>query len=78
MMIDIPGDVIDDLRTLLETLEEVAFQHDQSGIADVDEIIEPWTPSPNHPNDEPQQISCPEFTVATLKLAQSIKKKLRM
>lgn len=78
MMIDIPVDVIDDLRTLLETLEEVAHQHTQNGISDIDEVIEPWTPSRMFPEDEPEQISCPDFTVKTLKLAQSIKKKLRM
>jgi hypothetical protein len=78
MMIDIPGDVVEDLRTLLETLEEVAFQHDQPGIADVDEIIEPWTPGTVLTDQESFQISCPDFTVGTLKLAQSIKKKLRM
>lgn len=78
MMIDIPVDVIDDLRTLLETLEEVAFQHDQPGIEDVDEIIEPWTPSTVLTDQETFQISCPDFTVGTLKLAQSVKKKLKM
>ena len=78
MMIDIPVNVIDDLKTLLETLDEVAFQHGQPGITDTDEIIEPWTPSQNFEGEETQQISCPEFTVGTLKLAQSIKKKLRM
>lgn len=78
MMIDLPADVIEDLRKLLKILDEVAHQHRQPGICETDEIIEPWDPSPNHPDDEVFQISCPEFTVGTLNLAQSIKKRLRM
>ncbi len=55
---------LSNLEELLKVLNEVYFQH--KNLHELDEIIEPWTPSPDGPDDEPEQISVPEFTVGSL------------
>ena len=71
MQIDIPFEVIDDLRKLLTVLEEVAKAHEN--LSDIEELIEPWLPS-----DAEEQINCPDLTVGLIRKVFSIRKSLRL
>ena len=71
MKIDIPSEVIDDLRDILVALEQAADQH--KGFHDTEELIESWTPSGADEN-----ISCPDLTVGLVRKAERVKKLLRL
>jgi hypothetical protein len=79
MMIEMSTDTVERLQKLLETLDNVLSLHEDAGVFyDLDEIIEPWTPSDQETLDDPVQISCPEFTVGTLKEARILKENLKL
>ena len=71
MKIDIPPEVIDDLRDILIALEQVADQH--KGFHDIEEFIEFWKPS-----DAGEYITCPDLTVGLVRKAERVKKLLRL
>ena len=71
MKIDIPPEVIDDLRDILVALEQAADQH--KGFHDTEELIESWTPS-----DADGYITCPDLTVGLVRKAERVKKLLRL
>ena len=71
VMVNIPAEVIDDLRILMEILDHAAKQHI---VCDDDEqLIDFWTPI-----DSDQEIQCPDLTVGLLRKTQQIKAKLRL
>lgn len=71
MKIDIPPEVIDDLRDILVALEQAADQH--KDLHDTEELIESWTPS-----DADECITCPDLTVGLIRKAERVKKLLRL
>ena len=71
MMIDIPVELIESLRTLLHVCEDVADQH--SVCHHSEELIENWTPS-----EFGTEISCPAFTVGLMRDAKDLKRKLKL
>ncbi len=71
MKIDIPPEVIDDLRDILVALEQAADQH--KGLHEDEELIESWTTS-----DADECISCPDLTVGLVRKAERVKKLLRL
>lgn len=71
MKIDIPPEVIDDLREILLVLEQAADQH--KGLHETEELIEPWRPSKAE-----YDISCPDLTVGLVRKAERVKKLLRL
>jgi hypothetical protein len=71
MKIDIPPEVIEDLRQILQVLEDTSKIHSELG--DSEELIEPWTPS-----DSDSQINCPDLTVGLIRKAEKVKKLLRL
>lgn len=71
MQIDIPPEVIDDLRIVLDALEEAAHQH--KDLHESEELVEPWKPS-----GAENMISCPRLTVGVVKKSLRIRKLLRL
>lgn len=71
MQIDIPPEVVEDLRQVLTVLCDVAIVH--KDFPDEEELIEAWTPL-----DSDESIYCEELTVGLVKKAARIKKILRL
>ena len=71
MKIDIPPEVIDDLRVILHVLNKAAEAH--SGLLDTEELIESWRPS-----DSVEDVNCPDLTVGLIRKADRVKKLLRL
>lgn len=71
MKIDIPPEVIDDLREILHVLNQAAEAH--SGLHDTEELIEFWVPS-----NLGQGVNCPDLTVGLIRKAERVKKLLRL
>jgi hypothetical protein len=71
MKIDIPPEVIEDLREILHVLNQAAEAH--SGLHDTEELIEPWKSSYSD-----QEVNCPDLTVGLIRKADRVKKLLRL
>ncbi len=71
MMVDIPAEVLEDLREVLEVLDTAAeFHKDFDGS---ETLIEPWTPSGTD-----NFIDIPQLNVELLRKAQRLKIRLRL
>lgn len=70
--VDIPFQVIIDLKEVLEALDQAAEQHE--GFHPEEEIVEPWSPS----DSSDDMIECPLLNVALLRKAQAVKKSLKL
>ena len=71
MQINIPPEVIEDLRAILVALEQAAEQH--TGLHGSEELIEPWKPCGSY-----DDIHCPDLTVDLVRKASRVKKLLRL
>ena len=71
MKIDIPPEVIDDLREILHVLNHAADQH--KGLHDTENLIDPWRPSGSE-----EDVDCPDLTVGLIRKVERVKKLLRL
>ncbi|ANJ20742.1 hypothetical protein HYO99_gp08 [Roseobacter phage RD-1410W1-01] len=71
--IEVPYETYRMLQEHFRILNQVQKTHE--GLADYEELIEPWTPSDWN---QEEQISCPELTVGFLKDAEKLRKRMKI
>lgn len=75
VQIEIDSEIIEELREVLNELENVYHEHHSRGCCDSEIIVDPWTPSGAEDQGE---IYLPEFTVGVAKKAVNLKRRLKL